>query len=243
MKPLIGITTYGVSEYRVESEHYDRHYLLPEEYVASVRRANGVPVLLPPGETELEPWLEMIDGLVVAGGTDLSPSLYGADPADARVFPEDQPRDETELALTRLVIASDLPPLFVCRGLQILNVALGGTLHPHLPDVADSSGPDLHRNDVGMWTTHGVQVSEGSRVAAAMGQSTIETVSGHHQGVDRVGDGLEVVGVAPDGLVEALEVVEHRWAVAVQWHPELSAKDDPSQQGIFDGLVQIARQS
>lgn len=243
MRPLIGITTYGVSEYRVESGHYDWHYLIPEEYVASVRRAGGVPVLLPPGETELEPWVEMVDGIILAGGTDLDPARYGADPTDERVFLADLPRDETEFALTQLALDQDLPTLFVCRGLQVLNIVLGGTLHPHLPDVAALGEADIHRNEVGMWTTHAVKTVAGSRVATAMGQISAETVSGHHQGVDRVGVGLDVVGRAPDGLVEAVEVVDCRWAVGVQWHPELSSKTDSSQQGIFDGLVVAASES
>lgn len=237
MKPLIGISIYGLSEYRVQSNHYERHYLIPDEYVAAVRRAGGVPILFPPGEEAVERWLDVVDGVVMAGGTDISPALYGSDSDDQRVFPVDERRDATELALTKALLTADIPALYVCRGLQMLNVALGGTLHPHLPDAGLVAGADIHRDDVGLWTTHDVEVVLESRLALAMGTTAAESVSGHHQAVDRVGSGLDVVAVAPDGVIEGLEVRAHRWAVAVQWHPELTAGEDPVQQNIFDALV------
>jgi putative glutamine amidotransferase len=214
--------------------------MIPQEYVAAVRRAGGVPVLFPPGEEEVERWLSAVDAVIVAGGTDLSPTLYGADGDDPRIFPVDQPRDATELLLTKALLVGDTPCLFICRGLQVLNVASGGTLHAHLPDAGLFDGVDIHRNEVGLWTNHGVEVVAGSRLAQAMGATVAEPVSGHHQGVDRVGSGLDIVAVASDGVVEGLEVRDHRWAVAVQWHPELTADKDQSQQGIFDGLIGVA---
>ncbi len=240
MKPLIGISVYGLSEYRVESNHYEHHYLIPDEYVAAVRRAGGVPILLPPGEESVERWLDIVDGVIMAGGTDLSPALYGSDIGDKRVFPVDAPRDATELTLTRALLAADIPTLYVCRGLQMLNVVCGGSLHPHLPDAGLAVGADIHRDDVGLWTTHEVAVVSGSRLARAMGTTAAKAVSGHHQGVDRVGTGLDVVAVAPDGVIEGLEASEQRWAVAVQWHPELTASEDPIQQSIFDALIQAS---
>lgn len=187
MKPLIGITTYGLSEYRVESLHYERHYLIPDEYVAAVRRAGGVPVLLPPGEESLGQWIDAVQGVIVSGGTDLDPTRYGADPADGRFYPADRPRDQTELDLASAVLAADLPTLFVCRGLQILNTVFGGSIHPHLPDLESLGGVDIHRIEVGLWTTHQVEVVAKSRLATAMGATRSSPISGHHQGVDRVG--------------------------------------------------------
>ncbi len=240
MKPVVGISTYGLSEYQVQSDHYDRHYLIPDEYVAAVRRAGGVPVLLPPGEELVERWLDAVDGVIMAGGTDLSPALYGEDNRDLRVFPADLPRDRTELALVNALLAADIPTLYVCRGLQMLNVVLGGSLHTHIPDAGIANGVDIHRNGAGLWTTHRVEVVAKSKLARAMGTTSVEPVSGHHQGVDRVGAGLDVVAIAPDGVIEGLEVRNQRWAVAVQWHPELTAAEDPTQQRIFRALIGAA---
>lgn len=237
MKPLIGITTYGVSELRTHSRHYEHHYGVPADYVAAVRRAGGGTVLLPPGEDSIDRWVVAVDGVIVTGGTDIDPDIYGGDGADTRIRTIDRPRDDMELALTHAVLDAGIPALFVCRGLQVLNVARRGTLHAHLPDLGKG---DLHRNTAGVWTNHAVEVRSGSLLASAMGATAANPISGHHQAVDRVGDGLDIVAVAPDDVIEGLELPDHPWAVAVQWHPEVTAVGDGTQQGLFDALVRAA---
>ena len=240
MKPLIGICTYGPSEIRTDSKHYEHHYAVPTEYVAAVRRAGGATALLSPGEDTVDRWLVAFDGVIISGGTDVDPRLYGGDADDPRILAVDHTRDDMEMTLGRAVLAAGIPTLFVCRGLQVLNVLFGGTLHPHLPDLGKG---DIHRNEDGLWTNHAVHVESGSLLATAMGASEASTTSGHHQAVDRLGEALEIVAVAPDGVVEGLEVPGHRWAVAVQWHPEVTAAEDATQQGIFDALVRAAASS
>ena len=233
MQPLIGLTMYGRIERPVPSEHYEEHYSVPVVFVEAIRRAGGVPILLPPGEAHTDRWLDGLDGVVIAGGTDIDPGRYGKDRTPA-VLIADPERDESEISFTRGLLDRDLPTLFVCRGMQVLNVTLGGTLHPHIPDLGIG---DIHRDKEGLWAYHDVEAVDGSRLAEAMGATAVMTYSGHHQAIDEVADGLTVTASAPDGIVEALEVDDATWAVGVQWHPEVSAHDDPTQQALFDALV------
>jgi len=236
MQPLIGITTYDRTEHPSPSAHYAAHYSVPTEYVDAVRRAGGVPVLLPPGEPHTIRWLHKLDGVVISGGTDVAPARYGGT-EDPRVEAAAVERDQSDLELTASLVESIIPALFVCRGIQVLNVALGGTLHPHLPDVVEH---DIHRDENGIWTTHAIDAVPGSAVAKAMGTEHVMTYSGHHQALDRVAERLAVTAVAPDGIVEAVELPGHPWLVAVQWHPEVTAHTDPTQQGLFDDLIRHA---
>ena len=236
MQPLIGITTYGRIERPVPSDHYEEHYSIPVVFVQAVRRAGGIPVLLPPGQSDPAEWLGRVDGLVFAGGTDIDPARYAAARTSAVLAPDPE-RDESELTLVGEVIASDTPSLFVCRGMQALNVGLGGSLHPHIPDLGIG---DIHRDDGGLWAEHEIAAVPGSRVAEAMGAVSVTSCSGHHQAVDSVADSLTVTATAPDGIVEALEVADRSWIVGVQWHPEVTADQDPTQQGLFDKLVSVA---
>lgn len=238
-KPVIGILTYGRREVSVGNVLYDDYYASPSQYVDAVRRAGGVPVLLPPEEADPSDWLALVDGFVFTGGTDIDPTLYGGDPNHPNVLNPAPERDASEMALIRLVMADGtIPTLFICRGMQLLNVFYGGDLHEHIPDVQD---PDIHRGDDGLWTVQPVDVDRGSQLFVVMGADHVKTYSGHHQGVKTVGDGLTVSAVAPDGIVEGLEVTGHPFAIAVQWHPEVSAAEDVSQQKLFDGLVRAAK--
>lgn len=237
MQPLIGLTMYGRIERPMPTEHYEEHFSVPVVYVDAIRRAGGVPLLLPPGETRTDRWLDRLDGVVVAGGTDIDPVQYGQGRTPA-VLIADAERDEAEIALTRGLLERDLSALFVCRGMQILNVTLGGTLHHHIPDLGMG---DIHRDKEGLWAYHDIEAVEGSLVAEAMGAASVMTYSGHHQAIDDVAEGLTVTASAPDGIIEALEVDDASWAVGVQWHPEVSAHDDPTQQALFDRLVAGAR--
>jgi putative glutamine amidotransferase len=242
-RPLIGITTYPPGR--------DGSFELPQEYVHAVRRAAGEPVLVPPGTADdpvdVDLLLGRLDGIVLAGGGDIDPESYGG-PGHETVYALRPERDRDELALARAVLDAAVPTLAICRGLQVVNVALGGSLVVHLPDVVP--GPDaggvLHRLEPEQLrgranpTPHEIRAEPGSVVAEAMGADTAEPMSWHHQAVDRLGDGLRVVAQAPDGVVEAVELDGTPALLAVQWHPELTAAVDPTQQRLFDVLVRRA---
>ena len=240
MKPIIGITTYGRNEVLVESHYYDAYFVIPAAYVDAVRRAGGTPVLLPPGEMDWDALLAAVDGIVISGGSDIEPIHYGGDPAHPQLTKFVPDRDAADFALINGVVERlDLPALCICRGMQVLNVALGGSMHEHIPDIQST---DIHRSEDGGWAVQPLTADNGSRVAAAMGTTAVATYSGHHQAVKMVATGLQVTATAPDGIIEALEHSEHPWLVGVQWHPERSAADDVTQQQLFDALVEKARQ-
>ena len=234
-KPVIGITTGGRSEGYIKSRHYDAFYSTPAPYVDAVRRAAGVPLLIPPGDDEWVSILPRLDGLVVTGGTDIDPAEYGGDRRNPHLLPADRERDHSELSLLRrLLDDGETPLLCICRGMQALNVAADGTLYEHIPDIRDE---DIHRNEAGLWAMQEVHVESDSLIADVMGLTALRTSSGHHQAIRDLGDGLRVVAAAADGIIEALEMPGHPWLVAVQWHPEVTAVGDASQQALFDALV------
>ena len=224
--PIIGITTYGRDE--------RGRYTLPHEYVAAVERAGAVPVLIPPVPRHAARYLALVDGIVLAGGGDIDPAHYrGA--AHEALYSVDAARDALELELARRIVERRQPTLAICRGLQVLNVALGGTLIEHLPAVV---GEDvLHRAPPREPTPHAVAVTPGSRLAAIAGATECAPMSWHHQAIRTLAPGLEAVARAPDGTIEAVEMRAHPWLIAVQWHPELTAAQDPAQQRLFDALV------
>jgi len=196
--------------------------LLPHSYVDAVQRAGGIPVLLPPDpavEADPDAVLDVLDGLVIAGGDDIDPSFYGEKPHPA-VTGTAPRRDAFEIALARRALERDLPLLGICRGMQVINVACGGTLIQHLPDDV---GHEDHRRTLGSFDNadHDVRLEPRSLIARAAGETTHGTKSHHHQGVARVGDGLTVTGWATiDELPEAVEDQSRRFALGVQWHPE-----------------------
>ena len=225
MKPaLIAITTYGRNE--------DGHFFLPSEYVDSVRRSGACPILLPPGEEDLDSWLELVDGIIFPGGGDIEPSRYGGGEHEA-IYMVDPERDTTELALLEKVLDSG-----ICRGTQLLNVGLGGTLVDHLPDHV---GEELaHRLPPREPTPHAIRVEEDSGLAAILGKTEFDAESWHHQAIREVAPGLTAVAQAPDGTIEAVEKRDHPWLYAVQWHPELTAAREPLQQRLFNALTEAA---
>ena len=238
-KPLIGITTGGRSEGYIQSRHYREFFSTPAPYVDAVRRAGGIALLLPAAVSEWEQLLPLLDGIVVTGGTDIDPVEYGGNHRHPNVLPPDRERDRSELALARRLLDEGLTPtLCICRGLQVLNVAAGGTLHEHIPDIR---ADDIHRDEAGLWAMQDVHVKPDSLMATVMGKTALHTSSGHHQAVRDLGAGLRVVAEAEDGIIEALEAPAHPWLIAVQWHPEVTAAHDKSQQALFDGLVENAR--
>jgi len=224
--PVIGVTTYARDE--------ANRFTLPSEYVDSVRRAGGLPVLIPPGEKEIDGLLASLDGILLAGGGDIAPEYYGGRHHET-IYSLDPERDRTELEIAKRVIDSGMPTLAVCRGCQIVNIALGGTLHEHLPDVVGEKV--LHRLPPREPTPHAVTVDAESELAGILGAVEISPASWHHQAIRDVGRGLKVVAQAEDGIVEAMELPEHPWMICVQWHPELTAADDVTQQLLFDVFV------
>jgi putative glutamine amidotransferase len=196
--------------------------LLPRSYVEAVRRAGALVLMLPPDELLLEDpgeALELLDGLVLAGGADIDPASYGerAHPETVETVPE---RDRFEIALVRAAIERDLPVLGICRGMQLINVAYGGTLLQHLPE---RFGHHEHLRVAGTFdgADHDVDLIAGSLAAGAAGEIHHATKSHHHQGVDRLGEGLQISGSsAMDGLPEAIEMPDKRFVLGVQWHPE-----------------------
>jgi putative glutamine amidotransferase len=230
-QPLIGITTYGRNE--------NQAFSLPAAYIDAIRRAGGIPVLLPPGEPHLSQLLGRLDGLILAGGGDIDPAFYNGRLHET-IYMLDPERDHSELTLVQHVVAAAMPTLGICRGAQVINVALGGTLIEHLPDEV---GDDVaHRLPPSRPARHPVAITPDSRLAEVLAADQVDVASWHHQAIRHAAPGLTIVAQAADGTVEAAEMSGHPWLVAIQWHPELSAADDPTQQRLFDALVEAARQ-
>ncbi len=199
-------------------------------YEEALRLVGVEPVRISPGDNI---GLDQVDGLLLTGGTDLNPALYGQPPRPETEAPDD-PRDAMESALLRQALDRDMPVLAICRGLQLLNVAHGGTLVQHLPNTPKHERRDTERRD----PVHEVVIAPGSRLAGVLERETAAVNSRHHQAVDRVGAGLSVAGRDEEGLVEALERSDKRFVVAVQWHPEDQASSDPVQRRLFQKFAQ-----
>jgi putative glutamine amidotransferase len=214
MKPLIGLS--GYLEMAQWSGWREQVSLIPANYVRTVERAGGVPVVLPVQDPDaVASLLGRLDGLIVTGGVDLDPALYDAEPLPHTDQPN-KPRDRFELELMRGALRMDLPTLAICRGMQLLNVALGGNLDQELDDV------EYHRPHRFSFAgaDHEVSVERGSQLARLLGEEQIVVKTHHHQGLGRLADGLHASAWARDGVVEAVESPAHRFLLAVQWHPE-----------------------
>ena len=228
--PLIGMTAY--SEVARWGAWEQQATLLPQNYVDEMAAAGGIPVLLPP-VPGVEAALHRLDGLVIAGGPDVEPGRYGQEPGP-RTTVIRPGRDEAELALFRAALAAGTPVLGICRGMQLMNVALGGTLIQHLPDIVGHEG---HSPTPGAMGSHTVTVGQSSCLAGIVGTGPAMVSTHHHQGIDRLGTGLVATAWADDGTIEAfeLEAAEHPFALGVEWHPEASG-----QQKLFRALVERA---
>jgi putative glutamine amidotransferase len=217
--------------------------LLPLSYVDAVQRAGGVVLILPPDEALLEDAgdvLRLLDGLMLAGGADIDPASYGRQP-EPHTTGTVRERDDWEIAITRAAIERDVPVLGICRGMQLINVACGGTLVQHLPDHV---GHEEHRRVLGSFdgADHDVQLSEGSLAALAAGEVDHATKSHHHQGVGRLGDGLVVSGFSTlDEVPEAIESPERRYVLGVQWHPEYKVLENLVSAALFSAFGQACR--
>ena len=223
-KPVVGITTYLT---RAAWGAWDLDAaLVPAAYVRSVVRAGGAPLLVPPGAA-IEETLDALDGLIFSGGSDLDPELYGEE-AHTETTGVVRERDDFELELMRAALARDVPLLAICRGSQVLNVALGGGLEQHVPDRVAS---DVHKQTPGVFADHDVDVVAGTKLASIVGERS-DVKSHHHQGYGELGSGLREAARASDGTVEALEDPERRFTVGVLWHPE-----EGTDLALFEALV------
>jgi putative glutamine amidotransferase len=232
-RPVIGVTL-GDGDRK-------GYHAMREDYVRSVEAAGAVPLVLPTQEPgAAEAILDRLDGLVLSGGIDVDPALYGCAP-HPKLGRVDRARDEFEIALTRLALQRDLPLFAICRGQQLLNVATGGTLVQDIPSVVagavahDAPGRRTRRS-------HAVEVAPGSRLAEILGPGPLLVNSFHHQSIDRLGLGLEVTGRSPgDGVIEAVEMKGRSFVVGVQWHPESFWNETVSFKALFEAHVEACR--
>lgn len=224
-KPVVGITAYvteaAFGPWQLESA------LIPYDYVRAVEAAGGLSLIVPPSDDGVEETLDAVDGLIFSGGSDLDPELYGQEPHPETngIVPE---RDSAELELLRGALDRDMPVLAICRGSQVLNIALGGDLVQHLPDEVGHNG---HKETPGVFADHDVEIEPGTRLASLLGDR-VPIKSHHHQGLARLGEGLRPSARDEDGWVEAVEAPGRRFTVGVLWHPE--AGED---RRLFEALV------
>jgi len=233
-KPLIGLTTY---RQRAQTGVWDvEAAFLAAEYFDAVNRAGGIAVLIPPQPIDATSAARIIgglDGLVICGGRDVDPALYGQEPGNHTDKP-DVSRDALERALYTAAIAAELPFLGICRGQQVLNVLRGGTLIQHLPDVV---GSNKYQLGGGNFTNAEIQVLPNTLLATALnGDATVTGELYHHQAIDQVGAGLSIVARSEDGIVEGIQLNDYPFGLAVQWHPEHT----PSDLRLFEALVSAA---
>ena len=233
--PVLGLTTYLQ---QVQTGIWDVHAsYLPAIYLEGVNLAGGTAVLLPPQTAEAaERVLDGLDGLVITGGRDMDPASYGQERHAATDEPvqANRERDAWEIALIKSAIRRGMPVLCICRGAQVLNVALRGTLHQHLPDVFGHTG---HQQGNAVFATSAVRTVPGTRLAALIG-GTSDVQCYHHQAIDRLGEGLIVAAQDADGVIEAVELPGKNFVLAVQWHPEERLDDIR----LFVAVVEAAAQ-
>jgi putative glutamine amidotransferase len=241
MKPVIGITpspstdTIGPGTFR--------RYAMAATYTEGVEAADGIPFVIPPQANNVETILDRIDGLLFSGGGDVDPARYGDASVHENTYGIDELRDQFELELFIGALNRDMPVLCICRGIQIANVALGGTL---IQDIAGQHSQQIeHRQHVAGYNapdkSHSVSAVSGSRLHDVFGSTEIETNSFHHQAIRDVAEDLEVIGHAPDGIIEAVDRPASTWFLGLQWHPEMMFKEHPEHLKPFQGLVNASR--
>ncbi|MFA6182182.1 MAG: gamma-glutamyl-gamma-aminobutyrate hydrolase family protein [Acidithiobacillus sp.] len=226
-QPWIGLTTYAIDD--------KGRYMLPFEYVRAVETAGGIPILLPPGETPIPALLQRLDGVVLTGGGDINPALYDGDTHHAQLYGLSETRDRFEFALTKALIHSSIPVLAICRGMQFLNIVLGGSLHEHLPDVVGDTLP--HRAEPSGPISHTVRVRPDSALSVLLGEQPLTVASWHHQSIRYLGSGLRISAEASDGTIEAVELGTHPWCIGVQWHPEIVGADSSRQEALWKDFI------
>jgi len=234
-KPLIGITTRN-------GKDSDGHpaLMILHSYVNAVLGAGGLSVPIPSSlpQEDLRQLYSQLDGILFSGGGDISLDYFPG-PDHPRIDGIDKARDTTEISLMRSAVEDKKPLLGICRGAQVMNVALGGTLYTHIPDQLKGALDHDYPGNLRRTLVHPVYVSEESRAAEIFGETLLQVNSLHHQGLKDIAPGLRVAGKAPDGLVEVVELPDHPYAVAVQWHPEWLT-DQPAMQRLFKVFVDMA---
>lgn len=244
-RPLIGVTTSEVRRSETvrqtpQGEPPDVEMALGLKYLRAIEAAGGLPVVLPPLHGDaVEPLLEHLSGVCLSGGPDLAPESYGEE-RHPQLGPTEDDVDRFELALARAAWKRELPLLAICRGAQALNVARGGTLVQHLPDLDDQS-IDHRQRAAGEELTHEVAIDPGSLLGRVMGAGSVKVNSFHHQAVGTLGRDLQIVARAPDGVVEGIEAPGRGYVLGVQWHAECLAYRR-EQAALFEALVEAARE-
>lgn len=238
--PLIGIT--ALSTRFIDAPH-SPIYALNQRYIMALQDVGGAPLMLPPAlkASALRAVFERLDGLLISGGGDVDPAHYGEEPC-ALLSDVHAERDETELALVRWAAESGKPLLCICRGIQVMNVALGGTLVQDIPTQIPNAL--LHMLDGAVYPrghiAHVIQIDAGTRLHNVLGSDRAGVNSWHHQALKRVAPGVRATACAADGIVEAIELPDHRFAIGVQWHPEWLYDQQPEMWRLFEALVKAA---
>ena len=239
-RPLIGITA-SIDQ---RSPAFGETYSLTRKYAEGVLQAGGVPLIVPHNldEDSLRAVLDRLDGVLLSGGGDIAPALFGEDahPATREI---ESDRDRVELTLARWVVDSDVPLLAICRGIQVLNVALGGSLVQDIPSqVPNALQHSFDRNTTPRnYLAHPVKIDPNSQLTSVMQLEVAQTNSWHHQSIKQAADRLYVTAVAPDGVIEAVEVPGQRFAIGVQWHPEWLFEVHLEHRRLFEGLIEAAQ--
>ncbi len=235
MKPIIGITTNSVT-----NSYGQPTVLLQQSYVRAVQQAGGVPVLIPSSIAD-DGWdalYSRLDGLLFSGGGDIALEHFAGDP-HPRIDDVDPERDSVELKMVHAAASDGKPFLGICRGCQVVNVALGGTLYTHIPDQLPNALDHSYPGNMRTVLVHEVKIEESTHISEILGKPIIKVNSLHHQGLKDIAASLRVTGHAPDGLVEAVELPEHPFGLAVQWHPEWLT-DQPWTRNLFSKFVEAA---
>ena len=240
-RPVIGITALAT---RYIDPPHSPIYALNQRYIMAVEASGGAPLMVPPGldEASMRAIFERLDGLVLSGGGDVDPSYYGESPHTA-LTEVNAERDRLDLSLARQAVEADKPVIGICRGVQVLNVALGGSLVQDIPTQQPDSLP--HSFDGARvardYTAHPVRIESGSLLREVMGVDEAGVNSWHHQSLKYIATGLAVVAQSPDGVIETVEMPGRRFVIGVQWHPEWLYDRQPEMKRIFEALVQAAK--
>jgi len=240
-RPLIGIT--GLVTRYIDPPHLPM-VSLNERYVRAVATAGGAPLIIAPGldVESLTEMFERLDGILLSGGGDMDPAFYGEAPHPA-VYEVNPDRDRAEVQLARWAVEREKPVMSICRGIQVFNVALGGSLIQDIPSQVPSAlthmfdAKTVARNHI----AHTIQIDPGTQLRALIGSERANVNSWHHQSIKHVAPALKVTACAPDGVIEAVEIPDHRFSVAVQWHPEWLYDQQPEMLRLFEGLVRATR--
>ena len=222
---VIGITVYNSKD---EFQYY------PDDYLKAVRLFGAIPVLMPPGEPNSEQLIRSLDGIILTGGGDINPKCYAQAPHDELYWVNDE-QDNYELTIARQALNLNKPVLATCRGMQVINILLGGSLHQHIPDHYGDCV--WHRSPKNQAVNHDVYLEQDSGLAQALGATKFSVKSWHHQSISQLASGFRAIGFADDGVIEAIESEAYPNLVAVQWHPEIDNQDNSQQQKLFQSWL------